>query len=717
MLDDDGLLPDSFASKHSDKLKVCNQKWYAKYRSMIAKFGYDWCRLNIRQDSDSEQYDHKHKEPLWPSLLYYFYFYCTTKVILSIYHQFVVGYHRHKVKKFDQIANNQMIGLNSTPLQRAYLETFKNQLVADYEGARKSYKAIGAPFMNLDSITTNVLIYLVIVNYITYLQPYLYYKYKKPFNATLIYTISAHHKLQESVESIIRDRVNNFIASSRAYNSRFIDEKVRESLKLRLYRRGLRSMECSKGECADRFEDSFREHLIQKSYAMKKALAARVSINHNFLVRQVKLMALNGMFQPLNRNYDWVEVISNIFSSLTFLSYIFCTGYLFGFTFLLPYLNVLDFGYEQDPLDVLFHVEIFIYSGIPMFSVIFHTTLSVTMSIDQTLAVSKLNNLIEDCILHNTCRLRDYIGDVDALRIYEDLSYMKCSGDYGLTRMVRPRPPPKSTNKTIPHPIATDTKAKTSSTIDMTKLYTYPNVVGPLSDIYRYTNGRYVPSKPREPFDLINKSINLCLMLTVLHYKIFVQQSKPLLDSVQDFASGAFFLALLPLIVLRLLMAYIDLRQKAFSIIVSFFCLLAVDLAFVLINHFHARCLDIYRHLQSLMAHIIDMDQVVRLRTGREAYDRHLVWMLRRELSHPDRVTDQFAARLSGGHVKLTYPNMMKYHFWWGFLAISIMVIDPSSQNSSDVFGGVWRYYDKADVDVIRFFQNHFGKRENSTNK
>lgn len=50
-------------------------------------------------------------------------------------------------------------------------------------------------------------------------------------------------------------------------------------------------------------------------------------------------------------------------------------------------------------------------------------------------------------------------------------------------------------------------------------------------------------------------------------------------------------------------------------------------------------------------------------------FDDHLIWVIRKELNHPDLLEGQFAT--VGLGIKFTYGNLIKIHFWLGLIIMS----------------------------------------------
>lgn len=704
---DDGHLPDEFVSNYdlSDlKLKADKAYWSERFRRRFVKLTAYLCRINYGKTFSQDQDDARSKEPMWSNCVFYFYHYFAVKLLAIIYKQFVFDYHKYKLDKFDQITAS--LG-NTTALSGPTRESFRALLVEDYQLARSSLKKLGAPFMNFSILIENLYIFISIGMYLVYMLPQIYYRFWKPFDYSFIYTLLAPERLQQSIDSLICDSVNNYIASSRVYNSVLIDKEANEAYIVKWLQEDI----CELGASEDKQQniDLHVDKDLTKDAQTNKVngppilvQTKRIAKNHRFLVQQVKRMAKNGLFQPLNRRCEWLKDIAGVYGRISVSVFVFLITVEFMIQFWVPRSSLMDAEVESDLMDVVFQVELIICLGAAILTGSFYVTLVAMICLDQLYFVSKLSELINLCILQNADRLSDYLKH-DVMDINKNQFFSKnySIGDIRKTSLVKL--PEKS------HSLVAQTffgrLSNPWTLLASSKLIRHASTGhSPLGD--RTEGPRRLTTRSMNAFDPIDESINLCLMQTLLHYKIFVRQSKPALDSIKIYTSiGICVTSIMP-IVTRLLFAYLDDQQRRISILVCVVVMVYGDLGFVLIGKLHIRCLDICRHLQSLIAHSIAMDHIVRLQTGHDAYDRHLIWLLRKELNHPERLVDQFATRLIGGLSKMTYSSLIRYHFWWGVMIISITVIDPSSPNANDIFGGVWRFYSSADAHISQFLSS-----------
>lgn len=173
-------------------------------------------------------------------------------------------------------------------------------------------------------------------------------------------------------------------------------------------------------------------------------------------------------------------------------------------------------------------------------------------------------------------------------------------------------------------------------------------------------------------------SINSDLLLILMHYRLFAAQLRPAQKSL-----GFWVLACVGIMVSfpifgRLHVPYINDRMARFICIII--CLVIIgspDIALVPLCRMNSRCLDLCRSLWTLMATLVAMEDQPKFC---HLLNRHSVLLLRKELSHPERLESQFAIATLGW--AFTYAELLKLHFWLGLvvlLFVSEIVANTSS--------------------------------------
>lgn len=715
MLIDDGLLPASFLTQYDQtsrlNTKVNGQpERYRKCFENLMKFSIKLCRLKLdesyerlyrsRDDADPKLPKRQlSKEHIWP-VFAVFYVYFTIKLIYINCGQYTVDFYLYKLEKFDRALEHYR---NRTHLTPGLIESTRNQLVSDFEEARKSLKMVGAPYINVHYVLENAFIFLIIVCYGIYMNLLLYYSFCKPFDFSIVYTVLAPEKLQLATNFIVHNMVNNFIVSSRNFNELLIAKEESDVVKLQWCQEDLRCRDdalCPKeGVVLDMARDEDGDEQMVHKFSLKlESETSKIIRNHKFLVEQVKLMATRGVLQPFNRRPDWLQRLAEIYQVAASTTYILVVGCIVLIMFLLPYIPLfIAYNVETEPMDMVLQAEIFLYSWILVTSATLYIIILAMTCLDQGHLVKALNALIHQCIITNTNRLKEFIDNAD-MRVYiNPLSTTRCMSLAHDRRKSLLRSPIR--NPSLINILPDTAAAAKGLGADIAGNLLLPDI-GLISEQSQIACIQI-------SYDLIDKAINYSLMHTLMHYKIFVRQLRPKLDSIPYYVTTIMIVMYASIVIPRTLIAYLDKDMKAASLLVAVITLTLCHIVLLMVCFMHSRCLRIYKHLQSLLAHTISMDHIVKQQIGRKVYDRHLIWMLRRELHHPYKLTDQFTVHMMAGRSRMTFSSLIKYDFWWGFIALSTVILDPTIPNASDIFGSAWKYYSAADVFVDQFFHGN----------
>lgn len=218
--------------------------------------------------------------------------------------------------------------------------------------------------------------------------------------------------------SVICEKVNKFIASSRVYNESLVNRLTFGEAPAN---RQVPYFEvvpyCGKPASVD--SDGVVEHYddydsIQVKVRARQLQADRTRKNHKFLVEHIKHMARNGMLQPFNRRKE-LNKISRISSFISL--YVFSHSLVSYLLFVIFALTANGEKVESDPLDLLFLAEMSRFGLLAMSGATFYITTSAMLCLDQVHAINGLNKLFEECIVYNTYKLKDYVLQ-DEFRVY-----------------------------------------------------------------------------------------------------------------------------------------------------------------------------------------------------------------------------------------------------------------------------------------------------------
>lgn len=167
----------------------------------------------------------------------------------------------------------------------------------------------------------------------------------------------------------------------------------------------------------------------------------------------------------------------------------------------------------------------------------------------------------------------------------------------------------------------------------------------------------------RKSRNVIRNEMNANLLLGLMHYKLFVSQSDNTKNELKLVTVNTTFLFFLMPAGVRLHVPYMN--HGAFKYIGIVWSLLTVSMTnFVLVPvcYYHSRSLTLYKMLNSLMAHTVETNDI---------YYDHLVWLIHKELNHPEILITRFATKWA--NFDFTYPNLVKIHFWFGIIILSIV--------------------------------------------
>lgn len=190
------------------------------------------------------------------------------------------------------------------------------------------------------------------------------------------------------------------------------------------------------------------------------------------------------------------------------------------------------------------------------------------------------------------------------------------------------------------------------------------------------------------------KQVREVLLITIIHYKQFVQQfnQTKVVFCIQSVVT--FFIVMNSALTIYFYSSYYEPSFRLY--IVSFFLMvsLAGDPVYLQICHFDCSCKTLYRRISRLLPLAIDIysnnsDQflgtqipqaIVTCDQVESLPDNHIVWFIRKELNFSDQVIESFTMKTHG--VPLTYSTLMKIHFWFGIMLISTEYLHTKSAQS-----------------------------------
>ena len=555
----------------------------------------------------------KRKPSRWPRLVLIVFVYCCLRLSINIYYQYLYDYHRIRLEWaiFRLIESKSSLASEVLNLEVKFWQDHVHQ-------SRTRLKSLGAPHIGATIAAECIYITILMLGYSSYILGAIYFNFITPFDFYLAWMMLDRPTEQRACNEMIRLEVERFVASSRNYCSIHL----------------ARAKACSNLE---------RMALLMEHFRFR----------HKLLVGQFRMLAANGALRPLNRTPDW-------FDKLALAYCLFCIGCIIWSLFFDTVLYLLvpklaNFLIESQPMDLLVNLELITIAFIIVVAMIFYLSITMISCLDQIVLVRKLNRLLTDCI---------------------------CLNNYQFyARGAAGRQPPTD----ISHWLAT---AKRTSS-------------WPLFN--------HCPGQTLEPDcqSIERTEMNTNLVLAVLHYKIFIRQLKPIQRPVGFVSFVAIVLLLLHPVLVRIHVPYMESQnlQNNYYIVILIVAVFVNCLVGPLC-YINSRCLNLYKSLFSLLAHTLDVEQSNEFQSAsfassrssspsvsrttaaatttsqslhqplppacRPIYDPHTVWILRKELEHPDELILQFETKCLG--LKMTYANLVRIYFWLGILVLSISV-------------------------------------------
>lgn len=361
--------------------------------------------------------------------------------------------------------------------------------------------------------------------------------------------------------------------------------------------------------------------------------------NQKDLIRELKQMMLNGILQPPNRLPQW---ISGCAKKVSFF-FIFFTIFAIIFAFIVSFVFPLTFfSLETDLLDILFLIECWIYLLIGICSSALYLSIMGISCLDQIHIVKQLLKQIKDCILTNE---------------YE------C----GRLQDIKQRNILASTNKT----------SDDFSTIIINHLKHKSNQSkhgSIFGDLTIRRGSKFTKNQTKSQYLQMNSN----LLRVFMHYKIFVVQLKPILRTSGFLVSSTIIPMILAPTLGRIYIFYLHHAAKMTLVLSSIVFVAFCDIYLASLCYFHSCCKELYRNLFSFLAHTV---KIPSLTSEDQIYDRHLIWLLRKELNNSSNWNSRFATAAFGIDVK--YSNLMRLHFWIGLLLLSIITYEADRERES----------------------------------
>ena len=329
-------------------------------------------------------------------------------------------------------------------------------------------------------------------------------------------------------------------------------------------------------------------------------------LEHSLTCHQIRLMASSGELQPLNMCPKQVAANARTFFNISAFLILNCLVYDILIASSLTVLAEATEGHRTKFADLIIISELVFLVGLANFMAILFPGLALVNCLDQLKYVKKLKVQIGHCGRLNSDKFRH------CLKLAEECRQQQ--------------------------PVANEHK-----------------------------------SNKQLQIDCCHEQMNIDLLFALLQFKIFVAQFKQYKKSFGLVLAWAVLLTFVFPILGRLHIGYISAAlHRDFRYLVSIInltVLACTNLCLIPACCVHSRCLELYKALSSLLAHVTCL---MCYPQGEKIYSKHTIYALRKEMNYPKLLLAEFETN-SGG-IRLTYGSMLAFHFWFGLIGLSIFL-------------------------------------------
>lgn len=154
--------------------------------------------------------------------------------------------------------------------------------------------------------------------------------------------------------------------------------------------------------------------------------------------------------------------------------------------------------------------------------------------------------------------------------------------------------------------------------------------------------------------------LHISLLYIYIQHRIFVRQVRALNSCLVIITFGILQFLVLGPIVYFIHTPYIPVEIARLLLSCAAVPTIMCDLCLIPICYMYRRCTDLYKLRFSFIAHAVEIKR--QLGDGYHVYDRHLIWLLGKELESPHQLIEQFAVKIFG--MIINYANILKIHYW-----------------------------------------------------
>lgn len=630
----------------------------------------------------------------WSRLFQLLYAHCSIRSAINIYYQYVHDFDLVRYQRSLELSGGPRAADSGKQAEEAakrlrasswqpresalvFNETLSELYRKRAEDSARTLRLIGAPYSGLTFGIEFFHVFILIMSFVLYLQTQFYFRTHHRFDFSLVRCFLDFPGELRACNALICKELNRFVESSRMFTRVALEQLQKQlagfgesdwsSPPARDHNRYLFELQARErvptsfaAPPSSAWHASERYELVHNLYQL---LARDKLLDHFYTIKIIEQMALSGSLLPCNRSSEWIKTLSHWNSVLCIVFIVYCSLIQVVVLFTLPRMANITFNTQL--MDLLAMFDSLILTMIVIVTSIFYGSLILTMSIDQVHLVRQLKWNVLRVIGVNTARQRDSAKLIERIR-----------------ELAEPLNAPASQRMEASQVLRDQNEQR----------------IG----LIKHLSLRLETHNTQTDGELLH---------VLLEYKIFVAQLLPAKRSCGFVSLIAMTLmGLMPLIGC-LHVPYIDFTIKFYVGMLSLLCAVVADVAILIpISYLHARSAELYKCLSSLLAHTVAMtsEQVGCEQAAAEAdkeddehgsglefdldqvrcvYNRHAVWLLRKELDQPDCLLDQFVTFVFG--VRLNYSNLLKVHFWVGLLIKSIFSESASLTNQSEFLGGI----------------------------
>lgn len=166
------------------------------------------------------------------------------------------------------------------------------------------------------------------------------------------------------------------------------------------------------------------------------------------------------------------------------------------------------------------------------------------------------------------------------------------------------------------------------------------------------------------------ENLNGELLFILIHLKLFKRQHNTQRSTITYFLLCAMEIASMVLLTSMLALPYVRRELFVFVTFPYFFFSILSDICLFSICYFHCKCVDLFKLVFDLAANLSKHTSTAAATKFGQAYDKHVIRLIHKELHESSQSINQFAISMFG--IAITYENVLKYHFYIGLFIVYI---------------------------------------------